>query len=50
MDKQNHDDDYEFVGYISWIEECCMFFVALAATGLLIWLAWRAGIAMGFWS
>ena len=51
MEKQNHhDDDFEFVGYVSWIEECGFFFIALAATGSLIWLAWRAGIALGFWS
>lgn len=51
MDKQNHhDDDYEFVGYISWIEECGLFFVTLAAVGSLIWLAWHTGKAFGLWS
>jgi len=51
MDKQNHhDDDIDFVGYVSWIEECGLFFVTLAAVGSLVWLGWVIGKGAGFWS
>lgn len=51
MEKQNESaDDFEFVGYVSWVEECGLFFIALAATGSLIWLGWWIGKSAGFWS
>lgn len=51
MDQQNHHDaDGDFVGYVSWIEECGLFFVTLAAGGSLVWLGWWIGKGAGFWS
>ncbi len=49
MDKQNHTDD-DFAGYASWLEESGLFFVAAVAFGLLVWLGWKSGVAMGWWA
>lgn len=50
MDQQNQDDDFECVGYVSWIEECGLFFITLAACGSMVWLLWWIGKGAGFWS
>lgn len=50
MNKQHHQDTDDFVGYVSWIEECGLFFVTLAAVGAMVWIVWVIGKSAGLWS
>lgn len=51
MDDKNYtDDDGDFVGYVSWVEEVGLFFVTLAAVGAMVWIVWVIGKSAGLWS